>query len=31
MISHIFSAEKLSEAFVTAKDSFVIKVVVEHT
>jgi threonine dehydrogenase-like Zn-dependent dehydrogenase len=31
MISHIFSAEKLSEAFVTAKDSSAIKVVVEHT
>ncbi|MBP7280647.1 MAG: alcohol dehydrogenase catalytic domain-containing protein [Leptospiraceae bacterium] len=31
MISHIFPAEKMNEAFTTAKDSKAIKVVVEHT
>lgn len=31
MISHVFSAEKMTEAFNTAKDSKAIKVVVEHT
>jgi len=31
MISHVFPAEKMNEAFATAKDSSAIKVVVEHT
>jgi hypothetical protein len=31
MISHVFSANKMNEAFTTAKDSNAIKVVVEHT
>lgn len=31
MISHIFPAAKMNEAFTTAKDSKAIKVVVEHT
>ena len=31
MISHVFPAEKMNEAFTTAKDSSAIKVVVEHT
>jgi threonine dehydrogenase-like Zn-dependent dehydrogenase len=30
MISHIFPAEKITEAFSTAKDSKAIKVVIEH-
>jgi hypothetical protein len=30
MISHIFPAEKMNEAFATAKDSKAIKVVIEH-
>ena len=31
MISHVFPAEKLTEAFLTAKDPRAIKVVIEHT
>jgi len=30
MISHVYSADKMNEAFVKAKDSSAIKVIVEH-